>query len=390
MAEHCKNCGLELFEAQRFCRSCGAPTEQLSEEQVPTRMMPQPPEGFGARSAATAPTSRPETRPVYEPPIGYQPSVPPMYPSAIPAYNPPRKRSPVGWILAFIGMGLFALVVVAVMMMARFGNRSRFNEGQQTTQTTRQGERALDESNADQVVILGNDTTLTKTFALGGGARLSLKNVNGNITVSGWDEPKAVVNVIKRDRNAQVFINDSGGNLSIRTASNRGNQDVRLEVKVPRELLRVELSSDNGVIKLSDVKAEILVTGTNGSIELTDVVGVSKIRTVNGSIRATLLEASDRAMEFDSTNGTIDLTVPLGFEADLDASTVHGTINVDETLGVLVEKVTVGQKARGQIGSGGERLKMGTVNGDIKLVTAEVRPPTRSTKGSQKGKENGN
>ena len=40
MAENCKNCGLELFVGQRFCRSCGASTEEFSSERVPTQMMP--------------------------------------------------------------------------------------------------------------------------------------------------------------------------------------------------------------------------------------------------------------------------------------------------------------------------------------------------------------
>jgi len=312
-----------------------------------------------------------------------------MYPSVVPPYTPPQKRSPVGWILAFIGMGLFVLVVIAVMMMARFGRRAgNDTAGTPPASSARQGERVLDENTTDTMVTRGNDTTLTKTFVLGDGAKVSIKNVNGNITVSAWDQPNAEVNVIKRggsDRSAQVFFTNSGGNLSIRTAQTRGNQDVRFEVKLPRELGRVELSSTNGVIRISDVNAEILVDGTYGAIELANVVGASKIHTTNGSIRASLLEASDRPMEFNSTNGSIDLTVPPGFEADLEASTVHGSINLDEAFGVQVEKGIVGQKAKGEIGQGGERLKLATTNGNIKLVTAEPR-----AKGSAKGKENGN
>lgn len=326
---------------------------------------------------------------MYDPSVGYQPTVPPMYPSVVPPFSPPLKRSPVGWILAFIGMGLFVLVVIAVMMMARFGRRAIPDMGgTPAAATARQGEKLLDESSADAVATVGADTTFTKTFALGDGAKFSIKNVNGSITVSAWDQPKAEVSVIKRggsDRSAQVFFTNSGGNLSIRTAQTRGNQDVRFEVKLPRELGRVELSSVNGVIKLSDVTAEILVDGTNGAIELANVVGASKVHTVNGSIKAALLEASDRSMEFESTNGSIDLTVPPGFEADLDASTVHGGINIDETFGVQVDKGIVGQKAKGEIGQGGERLKLATTNGNIRLGTAEPR-----AKGSAKGKENGN
>src|SRR4030095_8020928 len=260
-----------------------------------------------------------------------------------PPYAPPRRRSPVGWILAFIGMGLFVLVVVAVMMMARVG-RKRFegegSSGGATTVTARPGERVLDESIADSVSTLGSETVLTKAFALGDDAKLSLKNVNGNITISAWDKPNAEVKVIKRagsERSAQAFFTNNGGNLSVRTQS-RGNQDIRLEVKVPRALGRIDVSSTNGEIKLSDVKGEILVDGTNGVIQLIDVVGVSKVRTTNGTIKATLLEASDRGMEFESVNGSIALSVPPGFEADLDASTLHGSITLDPTMGVQVEK----------------------------------------------------
>lgn len=312
-----------------------------------------------------------------------------MYPQAYPPYAPPPARSRMGWILAFIGIGLFVAVVFAVMMVARFGRRAIDNAGgAPTTQGARQGEKPFDESSADTVVTAGADTTFTKTFAMGGGAKFSITNINGNITVSAWDQPKVEVNVIKRggsDRSAQVFFTNSGGNLSIRTAQSRGNQDVKFEVKLPRELGRVELSSVNGAIKLSDVTAEILVDATNGAIELANVVGASKIHTVNGSIKANLLEASERSMEFESTNGSIDLIVPQGFEGDLEASTRHGSINVDGTLGVHVEKGVVGQKAKGEIGQGGERLKLATTNGNIRLGTAEPR-----AKGSAKGKENGN
>ncbi len=286
-------------------------------------------------------------------------------------------------------MGLFVLVVLAVMVMSRFaGRRGPDSAGQPAAQSARQGERPLDEGNADAVVPSGSDTILTKTFALSDGAKISLKNVNGNITVTGWDQPQAQVNVIKRggsDRSTQVFFNNNGGNLSIRTAQTRGNQDLRFEVKLPRELGRVELSSTNGAIKLSDIKAEILVDGTNGAIELANVVGASKVRTTNGSIRAALLDASDRSMEFESTNGSIDLTVPPGFEADLEAATVHGSISIDEAFGVQVEKGIVGQKAKGELGQGGERLKLSTTNGNIKLGKAEP-----SAKASAKGKQNGN
>ena len=372
MAGNCRNCGLKLFEAQRFCRSCGAPTEQLFDEQAPTRMMPPQPEGWGTRSgASTAPTSRPETNPVYDPTLGYQPTVPPMYPQTVPPYTPPRSRSRLGWVLAFIGIGLFAAVVFAVMFMARMGRRfvndTQSRSGQVVAQ---QGETAFSDPGAD-VVTSGNETTLTRSFPLTDGARFSIKNINGSIVVGAWDEPRAEVKVIRRgpDRGAQVFFTSGQNNVALRTGvpRNGGNQDIRYEVKLPREMGRVELTSVNGSIKLAGVTGQVVLESTNGNIELTNVVGLSKVQTTNGKIIAILEEATEGPMEFVAVNGKIDLTLTSDFDANLEASTVHGGIDIDDQFGIPVEKQIVGQRARGQIGSGGPPLKITTVNGGIKL-----------------------
>jgi DUF4097 and DUF4098 domain-containing protein YvlB len=285
-------------------------------------------------------------------------------------------------------MGLFVLVVIAVALMARFARSREGGPGVNPPAATRAGEKEFDERTADTVTKTPTDTTLVKTFPLVDTSKVSFKNVNGNITVSAWDQQQAQVVVIKSggsDRGAQVFFSNNGTSLTVRTAENRGNQNVRFEVKLPRQLVRVELSSTNGVIKISDVNAEILVDGTNGSIELANVVGVSRVRTTNGSIKAGLLKPSDRNMEFESVNGSIEVTVPADFGADLEASTVHGGIAIDNSFGVSVDKGIVGQRAKGEINQGGERLKLSTVNGNIKLATAEA-----STKASTKGKQNGN
>jgi hypothetical protein len=123
----------------------------------------------------------------------------------------------------------------------------------------------------------------------------------------------------------------------------------------------------NGSIKLSDVTGEILAESSNGNIEMTDVVGVSKVHTTNGKIIGVLDRAMDGPMEVVTTNGKIDLTFKSDFDATLEASTVHGGIDIDDQLGITVEKQIVGQRAQGQIGSGGPTLRLTAVNGSIKL-----------------------
>jgi DUF4097 and DUF4098 domain-containing protein YvlB len=294
-----------------------------------------------------------------------------MYAQTVPPYAPPTKRSPWGWIIAFLAMGLFAVIVVAVMFMARVGRRIGGPPGGgQVTSQIQAGETALSDATADQVVSSGSETTLTKTFPLAESARFSIKNINGSITVGAWDQPKAEVKLIRRgsDPGTQVFFNNNGGNLAIRTAQVRGNQDVRYEIRLPRKLGRIELSSTNGSIKLSDVNGQIVVESVNGNIDLTDVVGLSKVQTTNARITGVLEEAANGPMEFTTVNGKIDLTLKSDFNANLEVTTVHGGVDIDEEFGIEVQKEIVGRRARGQIGNGGQTLRLTTVNGSVKLT----------------------
>ncbi len=336
-------------------------------------MMPPQPSDWGARGAAnTAPANSQNTSPVYAPPGVYQPSVPPMYPQTMPPYAPPQRRSPVGWILAFIGMGLFVAVVVAVMLIARAGRNGLRNISiaTQSPAVAENNETGL-EASADQVTVSGSDTTMIKTFALAPGSKFSIKNISGSISVQSWDQPKAEVIVTRRggDRGGRVFFANSANDLSLRTGvpSGSNNQDFRYEVKLPRDMGRIDLKSANGSVTLSNVNGQIFVESANGSIELNNVVGVSKIQTANGKINATLAGASAWPMEFVTANGKIDVTIKCEFDADLDASTISGPINIDDTLDITVQKEMVGRHARGKIGSGGQPLKLTAINGSVKL-----------------------
>ena len=371
MTEYCRNCSSELFAGQRFCRACGAPTEPLADDQATTRMMPPQPDDWGARRQAnTAPSSRPDTSPVYTPSSEYQPTAP-MYPQVVPPYTPPRSRSRVGWIIAFIGVGLFAAIVFAVMIAARIGHgvaRRIQVQTQSSPPMAQTGESVMNESNADASTV-GSDAILTKTFDVGPGSSFSVKNINGSIIITAWDQPKAEVKVTKRasDSNSQVFFSNSAGSLALRTGQTGRGQDVRYEVKLPRAMGRVELNLVNGSIRISDVGGTMSVAAANGSIELNGVSGQGRCTTVNGKIKAQL-EKLTGPLELTDTNGSIEVTTRPDIDANLEATTVHGGINIDDEFGVTVQKEIVGQHASGQIGSGGPSLKATTVNGSIKLA----------------------
>lgn len=379
MAQPCRNCGAELFEGQRFCRACGATTDELSQEQIPTQRMPPPPEDWSARRASTAPTPSQETSPVYAPPQYYQPQAPP---TVIPPYQPPRSRSMVGWVIAFIGMGLFVALILAVVFVSRAAKDAidRMPRDSGSSRQARADETVLNEASADQKISAGNETTFIKTFPLDEAATFGIRNVSGSVTIETWDKPQAQVTIIKRGSDqergaAQVYFKKDKDGLWLRTAYPRGGNnksDVVYQIKLPRELGNVDLNNVNGAIKLSDITAAITAQTVNGLVDLANVAGVSKAKSVNGSIKAVLKGAGSGSMEFENVNGNIDVQIMGDLDADLDAASVRGTITIDDQYGVQVQKQMVGQKASGPIGAGGPPLNIKTVNGSINL--AKQRP----------------
>jgi len=372
MARTCTACGAELFEGQRFCRGCGRPTDELPGEHAPTQMMPPEPNAWGAQtSAKTAPAAQGETSPVYEPSY-YQAQVPPMPPAAyVPPFVAPRSRSPIGWILAFVGVAVFAVIILAVMFVARQNRRFVADGGITPSAPTRQaGESAFDDSSADKVETSGGEVTRMKVFLLPPTAKISVKNQNGNITVTGWDQPQTEVREIRRgstsDSVSSTFFKNEQGNLSVRAAGGRG---VRYEIRIPHAFGRLDVETQNGGITLSDVTGgRINAQSHSGSLDLNNISGLSSAQTQNGKVNVVLVGGSKEDISLSCDNGSIALQIKAALDADLVASTTRGGILIDDSFGIPVERNIVGAKAEGKIGDGGPRLTIRTTNGNIKVT----------------------
>jgi DUF4097 and DUF4098 domain-containing protein YvlB len=237
-------------------------------------------------------------------------------------------------------------------------------------------ESVLGADNAE-VDASGEETVLTKTFALDKSALVTLANINGDITVESSDGPEAVLTVIKRGGSeqsreaAQVKFFSDNGRLSLRTDLPPGSRDlsVRYELRLPREVGRVDIKLTNGDIKVVDITSHITVATTNGDIELSDITGVASAQTINGNIEAQLAKVPPGSpLAFSAVHGNIDVGFNSDFNANLSASTTAGSITLDDDFGIRVQKNMVGQQASGPIGQGGPPVTVKTVNGNIKLT----------------------
>jgi DUF4097 and DUF4098 domain-containing protein YvlB len=228
----------------------------------------------------------------------------------------------------------------------------------------------LDEDGAD---VSDSQTVITKTYALAPEeGTFEVKNLNGDINVEGWDEAQAEVKVIKRGgtpeerENTDIKVEHNGNQLGLRTNGSAGQ--VTYEIKLPHRLQHVTLSTLNGNVKIEGVHGGLEVTAQNGNLKLEDVGGAITAKTLHGNMKVVLsADGHDAEQSFSALNGNIGVELKDDINADVKLESATGSIDVDDSLGLSVVKQLVGQRAAGQLGTGGPPLVIKTLSGNIKL-----------------------
>lgn len=275
----------------------------------------------------------------------------------------------------------------------------------------------------------------TLTFKVNGQPQVVLDTFDGVIELHSWDRPEVEVEIEKRAMEQSLIdemkVESSEKNGVVRVkvtgparADFRGvtigmhiSPTARLRVAVPRNS-NVDATSGDGSIRAEAIEGRIVlstsdgtVTGTrlggdiqvrsgDGSIRLDNVTGkldlettdgtitvearptVLKARTGDGSIRATIEPDTVMADNWDLTtsDGTVVLTLPGSFNAELDAETSDGVVRTSHPLlGDSNEARPRGEDEnreerrerrrtlRSRIGDGGKMLRIRTGDGTIRI-----------------------
>ena len=221
-----------------------------------------------------------------------------------------------------------------------------------------------------------------ETFSLDLGGQIGLQNINGDVTIEGWEGRDVRVAWEKSSRTqegldrAQVKIEATSDRIRIKTDYARSDDrwghsegaSVEYTLFVPRgaELDEVELV--NGDLDLRGVEGPVSASLVNGSLDAEGLAADVELSTVNGAIFAGFATLGyGQRVSVESVNGSIKLEMPADANADVEAETVHGSIRNDFGL-VEERKGHVGRRMRGQIGRGEARLDLSNVNGSITLL----------------------
>jgi hypothetical protein len=142
---------------------------------------------------------------------------------------------------------------------------------------------------------------------------------------------------------------------------------VRIVVELPHSV-PVEASTVNGGLQITGVSAPVNARTVNGKIAVITSAGPVNAETVNGSIEAIMESLTSGDVRLTTVNGSVTAGLPRSINANIDAQTVNGRVETDFPVKISGKIST--RHLRGTIGTGGQTLKLVTVNGSIGLHEA--------------------
>jgi DUF4097 and DUF4098 domain-containing protein YvlB len=163
-----------------------------------------------------------------------------------------------------------------------------------------------------------------------------------------------------------------------------GNRSVLLELVVPDDVTvdihtrdggilvnhvkgRMKLRSGDGRIEATRVDGSVEAETGDGQIRLNGRVDHLRLRTGDGSIEAELVPGSSitSGWEISTGDGHVTLRVPSNLNADLEAHTNDGDIEMDFP---VTTRMGASNDLRGRIGHGGAPLRIRTGDGRIRIL----------------------
>ena len=237
-----------------------------------------------------------------------------------------------------------------------------------------------------------------KSYRLSAGGNVSIRNVSGNIKVTGYDGDQVIVQGFREGRDReQVQIEDlSSGNrveLRVRYPDCHYNcqASVRFDVRVPRSIkLNLDpistasgnIDVDNvaaGEVRVSTASGDVLLKNTSGAIRATTASGEMRVRDAIGTVTAqsasgnvevdiARLEGTDD-MKFSSASGDVNVRLPANLDADVDMSTASGSVKTTFPLQIEKREYGPGSHARGRVGNGSRRLRVSSASGNVSLTS---------------------
>jgi DUF4097 and DUF4098 domain-containing protein YvlB len=199
---------------------------------------------------------------------------------------------------------------------------------------------------------------------VGGQTQLTVKGINGTITVTGSPDTNSVtITGVRRVGSESVAdARENLENLEVRVTSQAN--DILVETVQPQQTggrnytVVYTITVPHGL--------NVSVTNVNGDVNPRRIVGNVSVELTNGQIDSRVTLPRDGTIELETTNGDVNLRIPQGTRAELSANLTNGTISV--TGFDLQGQTSTGNSLQGTLGDGRGTISLRTVNGSINVI----------------------
>jgi DUF4097 and DUF4098 domain-containing protein YvlB len=214
-----------------------------------------------------------------------------------------------------------------------------------------------------------------RTYPLGTGGQLRVRNISGDVKISGYSGNSVEVTAYKvgRDRDKIQVEDKSYDNrleFGVRYLENRNtNASVNFVIRVPQSVqYALEISSVSGNIQVAGVTSQTKLDSVSGDVTAQNITGVVSAHTVSGNLNVEIrrLRGSDD-LKISSVSGNIQVKAPPDLNADVKMSSVSGSLKTDFPIQIHEQKYGPGQSAGGRLGAGLNNIRLSTVSGRISL-----------------------
>ena len=233
-----------------------------------------------------------------------------------------------------------------------------------------------------------------KSYEIGQGGSISVRNVSGDVTVTGYEGSAVLVLGFKegRDRD-RVWVEDNsaGNNVDVRARYPENcdcNASIRFEVKVPRANYKFDpISSVSGDVEVTGVSGDLQAKSTSGNVTVRGVAGAVNARSTSGNVHVgeitgtvsgkstsgnvevEIMQLSGAGdMEFASTSGNVRVKLPANLDAEVRMSTTSGGLKTDFPLTIEEPERGSGRRAAGRVGGGSRNLRLSSTSGSVSLL----------------------
>jgi DUF4097 and DUF4098 domain-containing protein YvlB len=176
-------------------------------------------------------------------------------------------------------------------------------------------------------------------------------------TVSGDIRVESINGVIDFSSvSGDFYLQDIQGNLILEGTSSD------MELNHIQGDLRIDCVS--GDIRLSQIDGDIEASTSSGDIEVRQDQGGLDLNTVSGDVEVKTEISPENEYGVETTSGEIVFYLPQDSNARLNCETQSGSIRTEIPISVLS---TSRNFLKGELGSGGSRIYLSTVSGDVEV-----------------------